>query len=147
MEALIRLARATDAQAIAPLLHELGHPQTPAMVAERLEALARQGGSTTLVAERAGNVLGLVSAQSMLVLHRVGPLGRITALVVRSGLIGVGVGTQLLRAAEAFLVDAGCTRIEVTSASHRAGAHAFYLKRGYERQGERFSRRVGRDPE
>lgn len=143
----IRPARPSDAAAIAPLLGELGHPLPPDRVAERLDALARQGGSATLVAERGGDVVGLVSAQALLVLHRARPVGRVTVLVVGAGRIGSGIGTALLRAAEAFLVGAGCSRIEVTSAAHRRDAHAFYLARGFERQGERFSKQVGGAPD
>jgi hypothetical protein len=36
-----------------------------------------------------------------------------------------------MAAAESFAADHGCVRIEVTSADHRADAHAFYRRRGY----------------
>jgi predicted N-acetyltransferase YhbS len=138
--ALIRPASESDADAIAPLLAALGHPLEPAQIVAQLRALAQQGGNVTLLAERDGCVVGLVSAQALLMLHRAAPVGRITALVVSAELVGGGVGSQLLRAGEAFLESRGCSRIEVTSAPHRTGAHAFYLARGYARQGERFSK-------
>lgn len=140
----IRAARADDADAIAPLLAELGHPLPAAAIAARIgELAATQPGAANLVAERGGRVLGLATAQSLLVLHRAEPVGRVTALVVRADLIGTGIGTRLLAAAEAFLAARGCRRIEVTSAAHRHDAHAFYLKRGFARQGERFAKELG----
>jgi predicted N-acetyltransferase YhbS len=134
----VRAAGDADAAAIARLLAMLGHPLEPARVVAQLRALEAQRGSATLVAESDGAVVGLVSAQALVVLHRPDPVGRVTALVVHDERIGGGVGTLLLEAAHAFLRAQGCTRIEVTSAPHRTGAHAFYLRRGYTRQGERF---------
>jgi len=139
-EIRVRDAVESDAPAIAALLDALGHPLEPARVVAQLEALARQGRCATLVAEVDGRVVGLVSAQAMLMLHRPDPSGRVTVLVVDSAAHASGVGTRLLREAESFLAREGCTRIEVTSSPHRVEAHAFYLRRGYERQGERFAK-------
>ena len=134
----VRDARDADAEAIAHLLEALGHPLDPPRVIEQLRALAAQGGSGTWVAERDGRVVGLVSAQAILMLHRPAPTGRVTVLVVDPDAHGRGIGTALLREAEAFLYGRGCRTIEVTSAPHRTAAHAFYLRRGFARQPERF---------
>ena len=140
LEIRVRDALASDSHEIAALLDALGHPLEPARVIAQLEALARQGRCATLVAEVDGRVVGLVSAQAMLMLHRPEPSGRVTVLVVDSSAHGTGVGSRLLREAESFLEREGCTRIEVTSSPHRVEAHAFYVRRGFERQGERFAK-------
>ena len=142
-EIRIRAAAETDAAAIAALLEVLAHPLDPARVVAQLRALAAQGGCATFVAERDSRVIGLVSAQAILMLHRPEPVGRVTVLVVYPAAHGGGVGTALLRAAEAFLAARGCARVEVTSAAHRVDAHAFYLRRGFARQGERFAKGSG----
>ena len=86
--------------------------------------------------------IGLVSAFSTPVLHRALPVGRVSVLVVAQPHAGQGIGSALLRHAEQFLVELGCGRIEVTSASHREAAHGFYLARGYLQQGVKFSREI-----
>ena len=141
LELSVREARDADAAAISRLLDALGHPLDPPCVIEQLRALEAQGGSSTWVAEREGRVVGLVSAQTILMLHRPAPTGRVTVLVVAPDTHGHGIGTALLRAAERFLFGRGCKTIEVTSAPHRTAAHAFYLRRGFARQPERFLKR------
>src|SRR5689334_12842009 len=124
LEIRVRDAEESDSRAIAALLDVLGHPLEPQRVVAQIRALARQGGNATFVAEIDGRVVGVVSAQAMLMLHRPDPSGRVTALVVDPAAHGAGVGTRLLQAAEAFLERSGCRRIEVTSAPHRTDAHA-----------------------
>jgi len=141
LEISVREVRDADAAAISRLLDVLGHPLEARTVSEQLRALAAQGGSNTWVAERGGRVVGLVSAQTILMLHRPAPTGRVTVLVVDPDTHGHGIGTALLREAEAFLFGRGCRTIEVTSAPHRTAAHAFYLRRGFARQPERFLKR------
>jgi GNAT superfamily N-acetyltransferase len=67
-------------------------------------------------------------------------VGRVSVLVVARPHAGQGIGSALLRHAEQFLVELGCGRIEVTSASHREAAHGFYRARGYVQQGVKFTR-------
>src|SRR5689334_21044756 len=103
----MREAAESDAHAIAALLDVLGHPLAPDRVASQLRALEHQGGNATFVAELDGRVVGVVSAQSMLMLHRPDPSGRVTVLVVDPAAHGSGIGTRLLREAEAFLERRG----------------------------------------
>ncbi|HEX7879751.1 MAG TPA: GNAT family N-acetyltransferase, partial [Candidatus Eisenbacteria bacterium] len=49
-----------------------------------------------------------------------------------------GIGTLLLVAGEAALVARGADTIVVTTANHRADAHAFYEKSGYTFTGRRY---------
>ncbi len=139
----IRAAHQDDASAISELLTELGHPLEPALARgqiARIQALAPN--HAVFVAVKDGAVVGLVSAFSTPVLHRALPVGRVSVLVVARTHAGQGIGSALLRHAEQFLVELGCGRIEVTSASHREAAHAFYRTRGYALQGVKFTREV-----
>lgn len=141
----IRAAHRDDASAISKLLTELGHPLEPALAVTqiaRIQALAPN--YAVFVAVKDGAVIGLVSAFSTPVLHRALPVGRVSVLVVAQPHAGQGIGSALLRHAEQFLVELGCGRIEVTSASHREAAHGFYLARGYLQQGVKFSREIPR---
>ncbi len=141
----IRAARQDDAGAVSELLTELGHPLEPALVLvqiSRIQALAPNHAAFVGVKDRA--VIGLVSGFSTPVLHRALPVGRVSVLVVARPYAGQGIGSALLRHAEQFLIELGCGRIEVTSASHREAAHRFYRERGYAQQGVKFTREIPR---
>jgi len=54
-----------------------------------------------------------------------------------------GIGRLLLREAETLARAAGAVRIELTSASQRQDAHAFYRACGYGDGALRFVKRLG----
>lgn len=136
----IRTAEAADAEALAPLLAELGYPAPPAELTHRL-ALLRGPDSTVLVATvPTGEVRGLVGLHRLPTLHASAPACYITALVVAAAARGRGVGRRLLEAAEQWARGAGCNRLVVTSAEHRREAHAFYEACGFPYTGRRFVR-------
>jgi len=135
---IVRRLASSDADRAAPLMAELGYPTTTDDFAERFAALSANPSSAVLVAESDGTFVGLVSMHSFEMLHRPGRLGRITALVVASSARGRGVGTELLKAAEEYLRQRGCTMLEVTSNDRRVDAHAFYAARGYREKRVRF---------
>jgi GNAT superfamily N-acetyltransferase len=61
-------------------------------------------------------------------------------MVVADGCRSRGIGGTLLASAEAIARDAGCERIEVTSADARTRAHDFYRRLGYVERPRRFIR-------
>lgn len=136
---MVRDARPEDADGIAPLLAQLGYPAAADVVRERLASLVARG-DRALVAERGGTVVGVLTLHRTPVLHRPADVGRITALVVDAGARVGGVGRALVREAERILRDAGCERVEVTSAARRLDAHAFYRRLGYDEAGVRFGK-------
>ena len=78
----------------------------------------------------------------MHVLQRDGPAARLTALVVREDARGRGVARALVAAVEAAAREAGCVELHVTTANHRADAHAAYRALGFEDTGRRFAKRL-----
>jgi N-acetylglutamate synthase-like GNAT family acetyltransferase len=136
---LVREARPEDADGIAPLLAQLGYPAEADVVRARLASLGARG-DRTLVAEHGGKLVGVLTLHRTPVLHRPADVGRITALVVDGRVRGGGVGRALVAAAERILRDAGCERVEVTSAARREDAHAFYRRLGYDAAGVRFGK-------
>jgi GNAT superfamily N-acetyltransferase len=62
----------------------------------------------------------------------------ITALVTAAAARGRGVGRALVAEAVEWARREGCVRISVTSAEHRADAHAFYPACGLPYTGRRF---------
>jgi GNAT superfamily N-acetyltransferase len=136
---VIRTATPMDAPALAPLISELGYPADAALAGERL-ALLQAAGDEALVALRGSDLVGLAALHLTPLLHRPGPLGRITALVASASARRQGIGRALVQVAEARLAERGCVRIELTSNLQRKEAHAFYWALGYVDDGLRFSR-------
>lgn len=140
---LVRPATAQDAAGVATLLGVLGYPCDRDEAAHRLRALAEESDQEILVADRHGCLVGLLALDMMYYL----PLGartcRITALVVADGEQRRGVGRMLLREAEHRARQDGAARIELTSATHRTEAHAFYKACGFNESALRFLKRLG----
>jgi len=131
----VRTAGAADAGEIAGLLAELGYETAPADVEQRLGGLER---SAALVAELDGHTAGVLTLSMVPVLHEPGDWCRITMLVVAERARRRGLARALVGEAERIARDHGCVRIEVTSAMHRSGAHAFYREAGYGQVSEHF---------
>ncbi len=142
MAALTRIRSATmsDASQIAPLLGELGYPATSEEVFLRLDRLEKTGNCLVLVAERANEVVGLVTGHLFSSIHATETVAWLTTLVVRGSYNGLGVGGELVAAIEKWARQNGAVRISVSSGNHRAGAHKFYQSRGYESSGVRLTK-------
>ena len=139
----IRDASAADAAEVARLLALLGHTAPPGNHAARLAAHLALG-ERVLVASRSpaasAPLLGVATLHVTPMLHRAGPVGRITALVVDDDARGQGVGRALVDAAESQLATQGCPLIEITSNRQRTDAHAFYERLGYTATSFRFAK-------
>ena len=136
----IRAAGPSDAADVARLLGHLGYPADAGAVSPRLAALRAHGDEVLLAVGDAGTALGLVGLHRFPVLHVAAPVAYITALVTAPEARGRGVGRALVAAAEAWARERGCSRLTVTSAEHRADAHAFYPACGLAYTGRRFSK-------
>jgi GNAT superfamily N-acetyltransferase len=136
----VRNATRADAPAMAQLLGELGYPTDAEVVPSRLLAVESAGGRTFLVVGADDRVLGLASVARLAALHVDAPVCYITALVAAQDSRGQGVGRLLVSAAEGWAQAHGCVRLSVTSAEHRADAHAFYPRCGLPYTGRRFTK-------
>ena len=137
----IRAAVPGDAPAIAALLIELGYPAS-ADRDSRSPGRGRGGTGETIVAEDAGEVLGIGSVTRLSLLHRAEPAALLSALVVRRDHRGQGVGRLLVEAAERYAADWGCRTLELTSRDERLAAHRFYKGLGFESGSRKFVRQV-----
>jgi len=138
----IRLAEASDAEAVTALLIELGCDVERRDVTPRLERLADRPWDRVYVAEAAGRVVGLLGLHLAPLLHR-DCFGRITAFVVTGAHRGKGIGSRLLDAAEKWALSQGCTQIELNSGDHHAQGHAFYRAHGFRCDDRRFVKEWG----
>lgn len=137
----IRPATLEDAAQIAVLIHELGYVISPELLRSKLVAMTASDADHALVAAAGDRLLGCISLHAMPLFHAEGNLGRITALVVHADQRGQGVGRSLILAAHAWFEARHCARLEVTSGDHREGAHRFYTRHGYAREGQRLLRK------
>ena len=136
----IRPANAADALAVSLLLRQLGYEVSPPGAADRLARLAGTGSDPVYLAVEDGQPLGLLALHWTAMLHREKPEARITVLVVEEQARRRGVGQRLVEHALAAARDAGCGRLELTSANNRADAHAFYRADGFQQSSLRFHR-------
>jgi GNAT superfamily N-acetyltransferase len=135
----IRDAHVADLPVMQSLYVELGYDVELATLAARFTQFTASG-ERALVVERDGVVLGLATLHVTPVLHRAGPVGRVTALIVTASARGTGAGAALMRAAESLLADRGCVLMEVTSNRTRTDAHTFYERIGYTATSYRFAK-------
>lgn len=129
----VRRAVAGDAVAVGRLYAELvANPALDVQPAQLAE-LAADPRHALLVFERDGIVLGTVlvalCADAMFG-HR--PFAVVENIVVAAAARGKGVGAALLREVDRFCLAADCTKIMLLSAAHRADAHAFFARCGYD---------------
>ena len=128
---VFRCARAGDAEALAPLVAELGYPTAPAALRARLERLLAAADQTVLVAAGGRELLGWVHVQEFLSLASA-PAGLITGLVVAPAARRSGVGRQLVIAAEGWARARGLASMRLRARVARSSAHSFYRALGYE---------------
>lgn len=139
----VRPVQPADAQAVARLLSELGYPCEARDAAERIRAIQDDPRQQLLLALDAGRGCGLLGLDVLYYLPLGAPTCRITALVVDPHAQRRGVGRRLVREAERRARQAGATRLELTSAAHRAEAHAFYRALGFGEGALRFVKSLG----
>jgi GNAT superfamily N-acetyltransferase len=142
----IRSATSADADAMARLLGELGYPSAADALPARLEVIESQGSRAFLAVTDDGRAVGLACVAKLETLHAEAPVCYITALVTAQVARGQGVGRLLVSAAEAWAREQRCVRLSVTSAEHRADAHAFYPRCGLPYTGRRFTKSLSARP-
>jgi GNAT superfamily N-acetyltransferase len=138
----IRSAGSFDVHEMARLFGQLGYEIPVDVLTRRMEAF-EQAGEIALVAEddlTPGRLLAVATLHATPVLHRAGPVGRVSALVVDADVRGRGVGRAMMAAAEQWAAERGCVLMEVTSNQRRVDAHRFYEGLGFERTSFRFAR-------
>lgn len=136
----IRTAVAKDAPSIAGLLEQLGYPTSPEEIPSRIGTMESEGGIVIVAVDDLDRVVGVASGSRHATLHAGSHVAYITALVTDIHVRGQGVGRALVEELERWATAHNCTRLAVTSAEHRADAHAFYPRVGLPYTGRRFAK-------
>ena len=137
---IIRSATAADAPALSRLFGQLGYPADAAVLPTRLQRIEALGDICLVAEAEDGKVVGLAGLHLVHSLHHDKPMSYITAFVVDDSVRRQGVGRKLLDAATEWARARGCYRLSLTSAEHRADAHAFYPASGFPMTGRRFGK-------
>ena len=139
MPLTIRDARATDAEAIAGLLAQLGYATQPDAVPSRLQRLAIVG-DRVVVADLDDQVVGLAQLHVSPTLEHEQPAANVSALVVDEAHRGEGIGRALVEAMETEARARRCVRLFLTTSVRREEAHEFYRRVGLEETGKRYGK-------
>ena len=127
----IRPAVADDAERLATLLTDEGYPAGPSDLARRIERFTGPP-SRVLVAEQAGEVLGLVAFHNVPRFETEDWFIRVITLVVDPGARERGIAKLLLAAVERIGAEEGVEFLEVTAGHHRPEARMLFESVGYD---------------
>jgi GNAT superfamily N-acetyltransferase len=129
----IRTAEERDAHLIAELSGQLGYPTKTSQTVARLKRILTDEDHCVLVAsQKDQGAIGWIHIRLVATLI-LGREAEIDGFVVHEDLRGRGVGERLLKQAEAWAIQHGCTVIRLRSNVTRREAHRFYERCGFER--------------
>jgi len=124
--------RIEDVAAVAQLATQLGYPSTAAQIGHRFHALEKSPDDRVLVAEAPdGAVVGWIHVFGRRMLESDAD-AEIGGLVVDEAARGRGVGSALMKSAEAWAGERGYDVVSVRTNVIRVEAHEFYKSRGYQ---------------
>ena len=126
----IRIACASDANAIAELTAQLGYDVTASSVAERLSRILSRPDQHLLVADVDGQPVGWIHVAIAEYVDS-GPFVVIGGLVVDTTHRKSGVGRALMTRAEEWAREQKIPVVRLSSSTGRTNAHQFYERIGY----------------
>lgn len=135
----IRTANGAEAPGVSELLATAGIEIAPLVLADRLDAIRRDGGAA-LIAVEWGPPSGLVLVHWYRTLDADRPAALIASLYVGPDSRRRGIGRALLKAASQAARVAGCGALELSAASDDPALQAFCRATGFTQAGPRFVR-------
>ncbi len=144
MNILIRNARKEDYGAVVGLLKQLwpGKSLNLERLVRILEHMATSPDYVLLCAEREHELIGFASLAILSNLWQEGLIMYLTTMIVDERHRRTGIGKLFMGRILEIALQKGCAKIELESAFHRAGAHAFYAKMGFEKRAYFFSKDI-----
>jgi GNAT superfamily N-acetyltransferase len=138
MEVSVRKARSADISQMCSLLSELFGIEADfspdrGKQERGLELLLDEtsGSSIVLVAEKAGEIIGMCSVQSVISTAEGGPVGLLEDLIVRKDCRGKGIGTRLLVEISQWCLTRNISRIQLLRDTDNLASREFYSSNGW----------------
>lgn len=138
----IREATMADFQGMMKLFRQLwpSRPLSEHKLRELFLRIQATPGRRFFCAILHGNLVGLGSISIRDRLLDEGKIAAVDELVVDESVRGRRIGTQLMHFLTDFATQNGCRAMELEAANHRAEAHQFYEKLGFQRRAQLFTR-------
>ena len=129
----IRDALIEDIEALTLLMADLGYPTSITDMQNRFESIAAHPDYKTIIAVLNYEVVGMAGLSKGIYYEMNGTYMRIVAFVVKQSYRKMGIGRQLIAAAENWAVEQGLNTIIINSGNRdeRLASHAFYGEMGY----------------
>src|SRR2546423_1914052 len=131
VDVTVRAVEATDMEALANLMTQLGYETRTSEMQMRMETILANKNYATFVAVSGGKVCGMIGTCTRYTYEHNNPSGAIMALIVSEKMRGRGIGEALVTAAENDLAQKNIRRLAVNTHFRRTRAHEFYEKLGY----------------
>ena len=140
----IRTMKIEDTPDMEQLMHHLGYPTTTAQLHNRFQKLLKCRNYQTFVAETDEILVGFVGMVKQIAYEFDDPYVRVLALVVHERYRGQKIGQKLMKAAETWAIENGCTVVTLNSGNRpeRIAAHKFYEHLGYVGKSTGFSKNL-----
>lgn len=131
MDVSIREANLEDVTGVHELVHDWGYSASEPQVRVWLDELFKSPNHRIFVAASHDSIAGWVVVEKRLSLESQFT-SEITGLVVGSGFRRLGIGHQLVNAAEEWSRNIGLSRVVVRSNVNRPESHEFYRSIGFD---------------
>jgi len=130
---VIRDALVEDIEALTLLMADLGYPTSITDMQNRFESIAAHPDYKTIIAVLNYEVVGMAGLSKGIYYEMNGTYMRIVAFVVKQSYRKMGIGRQLISAAENWAIEQGLTTVIINSGNRdeRLASHAFYGEMGY----------------
>ncbi|WP_052714197.1 GNAT family N-acetyltransferase [Paenibacillus dauci] len=140
----VRKFESKDVQALTGLMRELCYPMTESVLRDRMAALEGKPQFMTLVAEREGQVVGMIALYRKTSYDTGHKTSQITGLVISEAYRNQGIGRELITTAERQAREAGDHSVFVTGMNRdeRLSSCSFYQHMGYEKIGCNFIKQM-----
>lgn len=129
----VRTIAESDIPAATVLIAQLGYQMPQAELTRRLHLVLGHTDHRVWVYDDGGKAAGLLHAFFRPALDKP-PEVMVQALVIEASQRSKGVGEALMRVAEAWAREKGCTSVALYSRVDRDRAHRFYERLGYEKK-------------
>ncbi len=131
-----------DLPSVQPLLRQLGYELALNELEQRFRLVVKSPEHSAFVCETEGKLVGLLHVYGRPALEKPAE-AIIQSIVVDKAYRNVGIGNQLIAAAEHWAIERGYGSIALYTRTDRDDAHAFYSQMGFRTKSTAYSLRKG----